>query len=168
MSEAGAPQIPPRHGEGDRQPQVGGGGVLSATDVAFKIAKRERRSGNLPEALVWRELRKRPAGLKFRRHHPFSELVLDFACLERRVAIEIDGRAHDMGDRPLRDVRRDAFLKSQGFAVLRVPATCVLTDLNAAIQGIVAFCLEQPPLHHRTLSGGPPPRSGEVFDREQP
>ena len=164
MSETGVPSIPPRTGEGDRQPQAGGGGVLSATEAAFKIAKRERRSGNLPEALVWRELRKRPAGLKFRRQHPFNNLVLDFACLERRVAIEIDGKAHDMGDRPLRDQRRDAFLQSQGFAVLRLPATSILKDLNAAIQGIVAFCLEQPPLHHRTLSGGPPPRFGEVFD----
>ena len=88
--------------------------------------------------------------------------------VEVGVAIEIDGKAHDMGDRPLRDQRRDAFLQSQGFAVLRLPATSILKDLNAAIEGIVAFCLEQPPLHHRTLSGGPPPRFGEVFDREQP
>jgi len=137
--------------------------VLSASDQAFKLAKRERRSGNLPEALVWRELRKRPGGFKFRRHHPLSELVLDFACLERRVAIEIDGKAHDMGDRPERDERRDAYLRSRGFAVLRVPAAFVLKDLNAAIEGIVAFCLEQSPLHHRTASGGPPPRSGEVL-----
>ncbi len=74
-------QIPPRNGEGDRP--KGGGGVLSASDAAFKVAKRERRSGNLPEVLIWRELRKRPGGFKFRRQHPLSELVLDFACLER-------------------------------------------------------------------------------------
>ncbi|WP_292970627.1 DUF559 domain-containing protein [Novosphingobium sp.] len=137
--------------------------MLSASDQAFRTAKRERRSGNLPEALVWRELRKRPGGFKFRRHHPFSELVLDFACLERRVVIEIDGKAHDMGERPERDIRRDAFLHSRGFAVLRIPASFVLKDLNAAIEGIVAFCSEQSPLHHRTASGGPPPRSGEVL-----
>ena len=111
MSNQYAPLIPPRNGEGNHRAQPGGGGVLSASDQAFKLAKRERRSGNLPEALVWRELRKRPGGFKFRRHHPLSELVLDFACLERRVAIEIDGKAHDMGDRPERDERRDAYLR---------------------------------------------------------
>jgi len=68
--------------------------VLAASDAAFRIAKRERRSGNLPEVLVWHELRKRPGGFKFRRQHPIGDLVLDFVCLERRVAIEIDGFAH--------------------------------------------------------------------------
>ena len=153
--------IPPRNGEGDRP--KGGGGVLSASDEAFKIAKRERRSGNLPEVLIWRELRKRPGGYKFRRHHPLSEVVLDFACLERRLAIEIDGRSHDHGNRPERDERRDAFLRSRGFSVLRLPASYVLKDLAGAIAGIVAACGEQLPLHHQPAAGGPPPRSGEVL-----
>ena len=43
----------------------------------------------------------------------------------------IRGMAHDMGDRPARDERRDAFLRSRGFAVLRIPAAFVLTDLTA-------------------------------------
>ena len=157
-------QTPPRNGEGDHA-EGSGGGVLAATDEAFKLAKRERSSGNLPEVLIWRELRKRPGGFKFRRHHPLSKLVLDFACLERRVVIEIDGFAHDTGDRPQRDLRRDAFLRSRGFAVLRIPASLVLKDLIAAIEGIVAFCNERPPLHHSASRNGPPPRSGEVFGK---
>lgn len=156
-------QEPPRNGEGDRAAAPRGGGVLNASNRAFRIAKRERRTGNLPEVLVWRERRKRPHGLKFRRQHPFGEVVLDYACLERRVAVEIDGLAHDRGDRPTRDISRDAWLQSHGFAVLRIPASFVLKDLSAAIEGIVAFCLEQPPLHHQPAAGGPPPRSGEVF-----
>jgi very-short-patch-repair endonuclease len=136
--------------------------VLSASDSAFKIAKKERRSGNLPEVLIWRELRKRPGGYKFRRQHPISEVVLDFVCLERRVAIEVDGQAHDRGDRPERDQRRDAYLRSRGFAVLRIPAALVLKDLNASIEGIVAFCDGASPLHHQPTAGGPPPRAGEV------
>ena len=156
-------QEPPRNGEGDRAAKPRGGGVLAASNRAFRIAKRERRTGNLPEVLVWRELRKRPGGLKFRRQHPFGEVVLDFTCLERRAAIEIDGLAHDRGDRPTRDLSRDAWLQSRGFSVLRIPAASVLRDLSAAIEDIVAFCLEQPPLHHQPAAGGPPPRSGEVF-----
>jgi len=152
--------IPPRNGEGDRP--KGGGGVLDAEDSAFKAAKRERRSYNLPEALLWRELRKRPGAHKFRRHHPLSKLTLDFTCLERRVAIEIDGIAHDMGERPERDVRRDAYLRSRGFAVLRIPAKAVLKNLGGAIEAIVALCDERPPLHHP--ADGPPPRSGEVLE----
>jgi len=135
--------------------------VLVAEDSAFKTAKRERRSNNLPEALVWRELRKRPGGHKFRRHHPLSKLTLDFACLERRAAIEFDGIAREMGERPVRDERRDAYLRLRGFVVLRIPAKEVLKDLNRTIEAIVAFCDERPPLHHP--ADGPPPRSGEVL-----
>ncbi len=154
--------IPPRHGEGDRAAQPRGGGVLVASARAFRTAKKERRSGNLPEVLIWRELRKRPGEFKFRRQHPMGEFVLDFSCLERRLAIEIDGIAHEMGNRPERDMRRDAWLHAQGFAVLRIPAIQVLQDLNGAIDIIVAACNARPPLHHRPAAGGPPPRSGEV------
>ncbi len=156
-------KTPPRDGEGDRAAQPRGGGVLSASYDAFKTAKRERRSGNLPEVLIWRELRKRPAGYKFRRQHPLSELVLDFVCLECRLAIEIDGATHGLGDRPGRDERRDAFLHSRGFSVLRIPAKLVLTDLSAAVLAIVTACDAKAPLHHQPAAGGPPPRAGEVF-----
>jgi very-short-patch-repair endonuclease len=151
---------PPRDGEGDHAKH--GGGVLEAKHSAFKIAKRERKSGNLPEVLVWRELRKRPGGYKFRRHHPISKLVLDFACLGCRLAIEIDGEAHGMGDRAERDTRRDAYLRSRGFAVLRIPAKMVLSDLESAIRAIVVACGERSPLHHAAARRGPPPRSGAV------
>jgi very-short-patch-repair endonuclease len=160
---SGAHHEPPRKGEGDR-PQ-GGGGVLSASANAFRVAKRERRSGNLPEVLIWRELRKRPGGYKFRRQHPLGDVVLDFTCLERRVAIEIDGVAHERGDRPERDRWRDAWLEARGFAVLRLPAVYVLGNLEDAIAAIVAACDARLLLHHP--SGGPPPRSGEVLREDQ-
>ena len=163
MSDVG--REPPRYGEGDRRTQSGGGGVLSAGANAFRVAKRERRSGNLPEVLIWRELRKRPDGYKFRRQHPLSEVVLDFVCLERRLAIEIDGVVHERGDRPERDMRRDVCLDARGFTVLRLPASYVLKNLEGAVAAIVAACDARLPLHHP--SDGPPPRTGEVL-RETP
>ncbi len=148
---------------GGGPPRSGGGGVLSATADARSAARRERRSGNLPEVLVWRELRKRPGGHKFRRQHPLSELTLDFACLDRRLAIEIDGQGHNHGERPERDINRDAYLRSRGFEVLRVPAIDVLRDLDGVIRGIVAACDDRQPLHHDAARRGPPPLAGEVF-----
>ena len=136
--------------------------MLSASPDARQLARRERKSGNLPEVLIWRELRKRPGGYKFRRQHPLSELVLDFACLERRIAIEIDGISHDMGDRPERDVKRDAYLVARGFAVLRLPARYALENLEGAIMAIVAACDERGPL--RMGSAHRPLRSGEVLE----
>ena len=164
----GSGETPPRNGEGDRSAKPSGGGVLSASSNAFSVAKRERRSGNLREVLIWRELRKRPGGYKFRRQHPISEVVLDFACLECRLAIEIDGQSHNAGDRPDRpdrDERRDIYLRSRGFSVLRLSAVCVLNNLEGAIAMIVTECNKRQPLHHQPSAAGPPPRSGEVFER---
>jgi very-short-patch-repair endonuclease len=136
--------------------------VLSASPNARQVARRERQSGNLPEILIWRELRKRPGGYKFRRQHPLSEIVLDFACLETRLAIEIDGEAHNRGDRLERDGRRDTYLKARGFTALRLPAQYVLENLEGAIAAIVNACDELAP--HRIGCADGPLRSGEVLD----
>jgi len=113
---------------------------------------------SLPEVLLWRELRKRPGGLKFRRQHPAGAFVLDFVCLSARVAIEIDGEAHDRGSNPARDVTRDEWLMAHGYRTLRITARDVLSDIEAVVRLIVAACQ---PLHQP--SAGPPPRFGEDF-----
>ncbi|WP_232495068.1 endonuclease domain-containing protein [Novosphingobium kaempferiae] len=121
-------------------------------------ARRLRRELSLPEGLLWRELRKRPGGLKFRRQHPSGPYVLDFYCSDARLAIEVDGGAHGFGDRPGRDAARDAWFAVAGIATLRVPAKLVLSDLPRAVAWIEAEAGARLPLHHPALPGGPPPR----------
>jgi very-short-patch-repair endonuclease len=116
-----------------------------------------RRSLTLPEGLLWRELRQRPDGWKFRRQHPCGPFVLDFYCEAAKLGIEVDGMAHDMGDRPERDIARDRWLAGHGVRVLRIPARDVLQELVAVIRQIVAACR---PLHHSAPPSGPPPLQG--------
>jgi very-short-patch-repair endonuclease len=104
-------------------------------------AKELRRTMTLPEVLVWQELRKKPAGLKFRNQHPAGRYILDFFCARAKLAIEIDGEAHNYGDRPQRDERRDEWLRSQGVAVCRISAADVLQDLESAVRHIVTTAL---------------------------
>ena len=115
------------------------------TPEALRNAKRLRAEMSLPEVLRWRQLRKRPLGVKFRRQHPIGNFIVDFCCVEWKVVIEIDGKAHDMGDRPDRDERRDEWLRMQGFNVVRLPAEHVLRDLAAVAGSLVALCTETPP-----------------------
>ncbi len=104
----------------------------------------------LPEVLLWQRLRQRPAGLKFRRQHPSGNYVADFYCHEARLVVEVDGRCHDTGDNPERDVERDAWFQEIGLRVIRVPASDVLCDVDEAAASIVS------------LAGRPvPPRAGE-------
>ncbi len=123
-----------------------------------KRARELRRQLSLPEVLLWIQLRKRPGGLKFRRQHPAGGYVLDFFCAEHRIAIEVDGEAHGRGNAPEHDANRDAWLRTQGVQVLRIPATAVLNDLEAVVRQIVDNARGDYP---STAYGGSPPPPGE-------
>jgi very-short-patch-repair endonuclease len=101
-------------------------------------AHKLRRSMSLPEVLLWRELRKRPDGVQFRRQHPAGSYVLDFFCATANLAIEVDGEAHNRGDRPERDMARDDWLTRQDILVMRVLAIDVLKNLDGVLQAISA------------------------------
>ncbi|KPF79226.1 hypothetical protein IP83_17215 [Novosphingobium sp. AAP93] len=104
------------------------------------LARKLRGEPSLPETLLWRHLRLQPDEVKIRRQHPVGEWVLDFYCAAAKVAFEIDGIAHDMGDRPVRDERRDEALKALGLEVVRIPAADVLRSPDDVAEAIVRFC----------------------------
>ena len=95
---------------------------------------------SLTELLLWNQLRKCPHGVRFRRQHPVGDYVLDFYCAKARTAFEIDGIAHDMADRPDRDLRRDAWLNGLGIEVVRIPASEVLRAPEEIAESIVRYC----------------------------
>ena len=118
---------------------------------AVKGARRQRRDMTLPEVILWQALRKQANGLKFRRQHPSGVYILDFFCSDARLAIEVDGEAHNRGDRPARDQARDAWLRAAGVETLRIPASDVLTDADASVRWIMAQVMARLPLHHPAL-----------------
>ena len=128
---------------------------MSATDKAYKNARRLRRELSLPEKLLW--VRLRGADARFRRQHPVGAYVLDFYCPAANLAIEVDGAAHDFGDRPRRDDVRIEWLKSQGIDVLRIPAKDVLADPDEIADAVIRLCAREP-LHHSGALSGPPPQ----------
>ena len=104
------------------------------------MARAQRQDMTLPEVLLWNLLRKSPDGVHFRRQEGVGSFVLDFYCAKPKVAIEIDGISHDMGNRPERDVRRDAWLRDQGIEVVRIPASDVLKSPEETAEAIVRRC----------------------------
>jgi very-short-patch-repair endonuclease len=126
---------------------------------AVTRARKLRKEMSLPEVLLWNLLRGQPQGVKFRRQHPSGELGIDFYCSDANLVIEIDGISHDMGDRPQRDCRRDAWLKSEGLDTVRIAAKDVLKDHVAVADSIVQMALSRLPLHHPAVAGrSPSPR----------
>ena len=88
-------------------------------------------------------LRRNEAGFRFRRQHAAGGYVLDFYCAPARLAIEVDGEAHNRGNRPMRDAVREEWLAQQGLRVLRYPAGDVLSNLEGVVREIMEVALER-------------------------
>jgi very-short-patch-repair endonuclease len=90
-----------------------------------------------PEARLWSRLRKRVPGQPvFRRQHPVGPYVLDFYCASARLAIELDGLSHDMGDHPQRD-------KSHGIEVVRVAVRDLPRNIDDLADSILQMASEK-------------------------
>jgi len=83
------------------------------------------------ERLLWSRLRAEQMGVKFRRQHPLGHYVADFACLDPKMVVELDGSQH--AEQEDYDARRDAFFEQQGFAVLRFPTDAPFMNLEGVL-----------------------------------
>ena len=100
-------------------------------------ARALRRRQTDAERRLWSRLRGRGLeGFKVRRQHPVGPFVVDFACLEARVVIEVDGGQH--AESAAADAQRTARLEAEGFRVLRFWNTEVLGNLEGVLEVIAA------------------------------
>ena len=90
---------------------------MRSPDFIRDRAKSLRRAMTDPERLLWSLLRRNTLGLHFRRQHPIGPFVLDFYCAGTKLAVELDGPAHE--ERADADARRTAWLEGEGVRVLR-------------------------------------------------
>jgi len=98
-------------------------------------ARRLRRSSTDAERRMWSALRdRRLMKYKFRRQHPLGDLVVDFACTEYQLVIEVDGGQHSDNSA---DQRRTAWLEDQGWKVFRFWNNDVLANTNGVIETIL-------------------------------
>jgi very-short-patch-repair endonuclease len=107
------------------------------------------------ETKIWQRLRAhRFLGFSFRRQFPIGRYVVDFACLEARLIIEIDGGQH-ASDRAAYDATRDDWLRSQCFRILRFWNGDVLTNLRGVLERVAEALHEpQPPSLTLPRKGG--------------
>jgi len=102
-----------------------------------KRARQLRAAQTKSEGLLWSLLRSQQlCGLKFRRQHPIGPYYVDFACVSRRVVVELGGAYHD--DIQEADLRRQHYLESQGWQVVRFHNDDVLRDAEAVIRAIAS------------------------------
>jgi adenine-specific DNA-methyltransferase len=132
---------------------------------AQKFARELRKSMTETERLLWQDLRRgKIPGTRFRRQVPIGPYVADFACLQSRLIIELDGSQHN--DRTEYDDSRTAFLETQNFRVLRFWNGHVFGEREAVIETIVWAVLHpewrqerDPPPQPSPFRGGSPEKS---------
>jgi very-short-patch-repair endonuclease len=139
---------------------------VRAPKETVENARRLRRMLSPPEARLWSRLRARVPGAPiFRRQHPIGPYVLDFYCARARLAVEVDGIGHDLGDRPQRDLRRDAWLRAQGVSVMRIPASQVMRVIDEVVDAIARAAMArieaEPKAPSPALRAVPLPRFAE-------
>jgi len=119
-----------------------------------KRARRHRRSLTHAEEIFWRIVRdRRFDNLKFRRQTPVCGVICDFACMEIRLVVELDGGVHKLHE--AHDAERDARLEQAGFMVLRSGNEAFLSDPNVLLDAIrlrAAQMRTQPPHPPRSAS----------------
>ena len=88
-------------------------------------AKVMRSAPTDAEQRLWSILRaKRLSGYKFKRQQPIGNFIADFASIRHRLIIEADGGQHSSEV----DGRRDAYLRAQGYRILRFWNNDILTN----------------------------------------
>jgi len=133
-------------------------------DVQRTRAKQLRRAMTRAETLLWRHLKAdRLAGLNFRRQVPIGNYIADFVAHSCKLVVEVDSESHDFEERVRHDERRDAWLASRGYRVLRFANDEVMKNLEGVALAILQAAEQAAPLS-LTL----PARGREPFRRYLP
>ncbi len=118
---------PPFVGEGQ------GGGETH--DVTLLRARKLRQNQTHVEKRLWYWLRRKNVhNVRFRRQAPIGSYIVDFACYEPKLIIELDGGQHALQNSY--DKKRDTWLKREGFTVLRFWNNEVIENIDGVLQTI--------------------------------
>jgi very-short-patch-repair endonuclease len=100
--------------------------------------KNLRNNLTTAEATLWKHLKGKQVGKKFRRQHSVGNYILDFYCATERIAIELDGAKHFTEEGMKYDEERTRYLNSLNIKVLRFENVRVFQELEKVLEEIKA------------------------------
>jgi very-short-patch-repair endonuclease len=101
-------------------------------DKHLKERARELRKNQTPAELeLWAAIRKKKLGVEFHRQVPLLHYIVDFYCHEIGLAIEVDGKIHEI--QVIEDGSRQGKLEQRGVHFLRFTNGEVLSNLNTVL-----------------------------------
>ena len=87
---------------------------------SLERARTLRKDDTEAERRLWEAIRnRRLGGFKFVRQLSIGPYIADFACRECGLVVEVDGATHGTDAEVSYDKRRSAYLREQGYRILR-------------------------------------------------
>lgn len=108
------------------------------------FAKSNRTIQTNAESILWNKLRDKQLGYKFRRQHIIGTYIADFACLSKKLIVEVDGLIHEHPDHKLSDEERTKWLEEKGFTVIRFTNDEVINETEKVCRSIAKILAELP------------------------
>lgn len=97
-------------------------------------ARTLRRDPTQAEKKLWEKIRKEQLGVRFRRQVPIGPDFADFACIELKLVVEVDGGRHSESEA---DVVRTKYLAALGFDVVRFWNNEVMANIEGVADQLV-------------------------------
>ncbi len=117
---------------------------------SMKLAHKEGRAHNIgecrwnntpswPEQWFMNVIENEHLDNSYEREYPFFRFSLDFAWIDKKLCVEIDGKQHDLPEQHERDVRKDNLLKENGWKLLRLRWSWIYNNSKEAVSLIKNF-----------------------------
>jgi len=98
-----------------------------------------RRNQTKQEEVLWKHIRNRKLGVKFKRQYSIGGYILDFYSPEIKLVIELDGKQHREKENFLYDEERTDFLRVLDCNVLRFKNIEIEKNLEKVLSKIKEF-----------------------------
>jgi type I site-specific restriction-modification system R (restriction) subunit len=114
-------------------------GFLKYNENLKENVKANRYSRNLPEVLLWNQVKRNALGVDFHRQKAIGNYIVDLFCPELMLAVEIDGSSHFIEGAPEKDQARQKEIESLGINFLRFSITDVKNNIDEVVKTISEY-----------------------------
>jgi leucyl-tRNA synthetase len=143
-------------------PSPGGEGskasILTTDPETWKLlkdfAKENRKNKTNAEDKLWQRLRNNQLDSKVRRQHVIEDFIIDFAFLNEKLLIEVDGGYHNDDQQKIYDDMRTHVMGELGYEVLRFTNEEVEQNIEDVLTKISFVLKERAPLSLGRGAGG--------------
>ena len=127
-------------------------GYEMADPITYSLLKefsnKNRQKPTEAESILWNLLKGNFFGCHFRRQHIIGPFIADFACLKKKLIIEIDGGYHQLPEQQTSDKERTEWLGSKGFKVLRFSNEEVTFNTQRVLECIKTYIIKEHDVNH--------------------